>query len=80
MGWDFNSNIIFSNRNNLHPAEPVSRVSETQPQNGRKIQINNIVAKRKMYIQYKYIYMYIHTYIFNELGRCCQITNITILN
>ena len=38
--WDsmLYSNINLSNHNNFLPAEPVSRVSETQPQDGRKLQ------------------------------------------
>ena len=34
MGYDFNTNMNLSNHNNLHPDEPVSRFSETQPQKG----------------------------------------------
>ena len=64
--WDriLTQNINLSNLNNLHPAEPVGRVSETQPQNGENYKINTIVAKRKMYIQI-YIYTYTHTYSMN---------------
>ena len=38
--WDriLTQNINLSNLNNLHPAETVSRVSETQPQNRQKLQ------------------------------------------
>ena len=69
MGYDFTINL--SNYNNLHLSEYVSCVSETQPQMGKNYKLNNFAVEYN-----KNIYIY----ILNELGRCCQITNITIMN
>ena len=39
VGEDFNANLNLLNHNNLRPAEPVSRVSETQPEMGENYKL-----------------------------------------